>query len=216
MLVLLSSNSDRFVKPKGGFSMIKRLLIVGAAILIAITSAIPQEKKEKAEVLLKGLSKAKISLVEGIILARAKIPGKVLAAEVEVEKEKSGIELTYEVIILWKNRIFKVEVDGIKGKIKEVETKGKLFKEREEEEEEHEGRSERRRKREAREHEEEDEEHEARESKHKRGREVGEDEEDEEYEHMKRKSEHRKKRKGHEDEEEDEDENNEERHKGGK
>lgn len=113
--------------------MFRNLLIGAMAALLLGAGAFSQERGEKPEMFLKGISKARYTLAEGVMRAQVKVPGRVLAAKVDVEKGKKGIEVTYEVYILRKGKIYKVEVDGISGKIKEIKKKGKLFGEEKEE-----------------------------------------------------------------------------------
>ncbi len=193
--------------------MFRNLLIAAAASLLLGGGIFAQEREVRAEVFFKGLSKARYSLAEGVMRAQMKVPGRALGAKVNVEKEKKGIEVTYEVYILRKGKLFKVEVDGITGKVKEVKAKGKLFqKNGEEEGKEIEHKGKRKDKEEAGE-EEENEEGERAEHKGKREREERGEEEEEKNERV----EHRGKRRHKEKTEQEEEEENERaEHKGKK
>ena len=116
--------------------MFRKLCVAAMAVLLLGGGLFAQARNKKAQAYLKTLARARYTLAEGIIRAQMKVPGRVLAAKTEVERKKKGTEITYKVYILRKGRIYKVEVDGITGKVKEVEKKGFLFREEKEEKEE--------------------------------------------------------------------------------
>ncbi len=179
--------------------MFRNLLITASAALLLGGGIFAQEGNERAEVFLEGLSRARYTLAEGIIRAQMKVPGRVLGAKVDVEREKRKVEVTYKVYILRKGRIYKVEVDGISGKVEEVKAGGKFLREKKEEKGEKAGRKSRRRRRERGEREEEEENERA---EHKgKNREKEEAEEEEENEHPGRAEHKSRRRRGERDRE---------------
>ena len=67
------------------------------------------------------LDKVRISLAEAVLRATRVIPGHVMEAELEIEKEKGGREIEYEVEIYRAGFLFTVEVDPVTGRVVEVE-----------------------------------------------------------------------------------------------
>lgn len=115
--------------------MRSRILVGVTSLLVLWLGAAPvcaQKKNPR----LKALEKARYTLVEGVLRALRAVPGTVVEAEAEVEKEDEGYEVSYKVIILRGGRLYLVEVSGETGK---VEKTRKLGKPRAEEHEEEEG-----------------------------------------------------------------------------
>ncbi len=184
--------------------MFRKLCVAAMAVLLLGGGLFAQARNKKAQAYLKTLAKARYTLAEGIIRAQMKVPGRVLAAKTEVERKKKGTEITYKVYILRKGRIYKVEVDGVTGKVKEVQKKGSLFREEKEEKEE---KTERRGKKEREERGEEEEEEENERAEHRgkrRRKERAEEEEEEENEHAEHRGKKEREERGEEEEEENE------------
>jgi len=96
----------------------------GIALATARTSADPAvapSPSDDAARLLEGARRAEFTLSEACTIARQAVPGVVIAAELEVEEERDGLEIEYEIRILKNGIEHEVEVDAISGQVTEIE-----------------------------------------------------------------------------------------------
>ncbi len=114
-----------------------RFIVVLSTLLLMGAGSVPGAAQEKNP-RLKALERARYTLVEGVLRAVRALPGTVIKAEAEVEKEKGGgFKVVYQVFLMKEGKIFLVEVNGNTGKVEEKrELKRRREEGREEEEEE--------------------------------------------------------------------------------
>ena len=114
--------------------MRSRIIIVLSSLFFLGLGNVPGTAQERS-LRLKALEKARYTLVEGVLRALRAVPGTVVKAEAEVEKEEGKLNVTYEVLVLRKGRLFLVEVNGNTGKVEKTRKLGEAREEAGEEEE---------------------------------------------------------------------------------
>jgi len=90
-----------------------------AFALVCCPAAADDHEKESPAC--RSLANVRISLMEAVLRASRVVPGHVMEAELEIEKEKGRLEIDYEVEIYRAGFLFMIEVNPLTGRVEEIE-----------------------------------------------------------------------------------------------
>lgn len=107
----------------GGFPLTLALTAVTAVTAWGAPATV-QPDQTGVGLLADGARRARFTLAEACSIARQAVPGVVVSAELEVERDGSDLEIEYEVLILKDGTLHEVEVDAVTGVVIEIEAAG--------------------------------------------------------------------------------------------